>query len=157
MEQTLTSDPRPTFRDILGDVLGACPERERLLVHPSLESLWQLGLPYEYGGRIRNVSDDITWWFVEAFAEPEVVRAVKSILDSVPGFFFKLARLSSEPARIDWNLVNQLRSHLKVAAWEGQSAYQIATSSVRSEASRKAAALVRRLTTEEEWQQKFSS
>lgn len=124
-----------------------------MLIHPSLDGLWAFGLPFEEGKRIRKPSDDLTWWFIEEFADPEVAQAVKRILDSVPLFFAKVASLGGGPVTLDWNFINQLRNHLKVAAWPPP--YEIAVNSTKSEASRKAGQLIRRLMTAEEWRTEY--
>ena len=146
-------DPRHILCDVLEGELHACPVgRERILSYPSIDGLWLGGAPYS--GKVRRTADDVTWWFVEAFEDPAVAAAVKRILDSVPDFFFKLASLSKGPVHMDWNLVNKLRDHLRVAAFPP--AYEIATNSTKNDASERAARLLRRLTTAEEWQTTFS-
>ena len=147
------ADPRPIFRQIVIDELGACKGgADRLLVYPSLQGLWEGGLSFEDHLKVRKTSDDLSWWFVEEFASPEVAQAVKRILDSVPSFYFKIASLSKSPLRVDWNYINQLRNHLRTAAWPPP--YDVATGSTKSEASQRAGQLISRLTSRREWQKK---
>ena len=148
------ADPRPVFREIVMGELGACKDgADRLLVYPTIQGMWEGGLSFEDGLEVRNTSDDLGWWFVEAFADPAVALAVKKVLDSVPQFFFNLAALQSEPVRMDWNFINQLRNHLRTAAWPPP--YEVAVNSTKSEASAKAGKLIRRLTLGREWQQNY--
>lgn len=103
--------------------------------------------------KVRKTTDDLTWWFIEAFASPEEAAVVKRMLDAVPEFFFNLAALGGGPVNMDWNFINQLRNHLRERAMPPP--YQVATNSTKSEASKKAGKLVRRLTQAEEWLKKF--
>lgn len=144
------TDARQIFRQIVIDELDACVEgADRLLVYPSIQGMWEGGLSYGDHLRVRKTADDLGWWFVEEFADPQVAAAVKRVLDSVPQFFFNLVALSGKPVVMDWKFINGLRNHLRAAAWPPP--YEVAVGSTASEASMKAADLVRRLTTAEQW------
>lgn len=147
------NDPRESFVDIITDELGACPDKDQVLAHPSMEGMWSEGLPRSYGDKCIQEADDLTWWFIAAFVDDkeEVIRA-KRAHDAVARFFFDLAKLSDKPSRINWDIVHALRRRIILAMWP--TARQIAIGAKKHPAA-KAARLIERLTTEEEWQTRF--
>jgi hypothetical protein len=74
--------------------MGTCGASDRLLAYPSLENCWQLGLPHREGHSIKRYHDDLAWWLMQEFLPPGEAKIAKRMLDAVPRFFHKLAKLS---------------------------------------------------------------
>jgi hypothetical protein len=137
------------FVEIIAGELNACPDRSLVLTIPSLEDGWIHGLPLKPGSQMVRISDDLSWWFVEEFA-PGSMPQVRRMFDAVPSFFMALARLGSEPSRIDWKFIHSFRRYLlRETFWP--TAYEVATGATEGRAG-KASALIKRLTTAEQWQ-----
>jgi hypothetical protein len=93
------------------------------------------------------MDDDLSWWFVAAFAPADLPLA-KRIFNAVPGFFFDLAKLGESPSWIDWNLIHHLRRRLLHQMWP--TAYEIAVGATEGQAGR-ASRMLKKLTTQEQW------
>ncbi len=149
------NDVREEFVNIIHDELGACPDRSQVMSVPSLEQGWQHGVPASTAKQMMTIPDDLSWWFIEAFA-PEDYPMAQKVFNAVPPFFFDLAKLeyvaTGKPGRVDWNLIYYLRRRLLQAVWP--SAYQVATGATKGPALR-ASKLISQLQTEEQWRQKF--
>lgn len=145
-------DPRREFVEIISGELGACPERDRVLDIPSLEHGWVHGLPVAPGNPMVRMDDDLSWWFVAAFA-PDDFPLARRIFNSVPAFFFDLAKLAGGAANLDWNLIYHLRRRLLREMWP--TAYSVATRATGDSQAARAAAMIRGMMTEAQWRKNF--
>jgi len=141
------SDPGPQVVQILGDELGACPDKDRVLAVPYLEHTWDFGLAAQDGLVIRGRGDDFCWWFLEAFA-PENLDVARRAHDAIGDFCFDLHRLGDTGGSVDWNFVFHLRRRVLRAMFP--TAYQVATGATEGPPG-KASEMIKKFTTAEQW------